>query len=121
MWSTSVEPAGEHTRAKPSAFSCPACRGVLWELDDGGLLHFRCRVGHAYSSPGVTAAQTAAVEDELCAALRGLDESLTLARRVAQREGTTEDGGIAALRSLQREVEREAAALRARLDRDHGT
>jgi len=37
----------------PSAFSCPACGGVLWELEDengGDLLRFRCRVGHAYTA-----------------------------------------------------------------------
>src|SRR5262249_53139874 len=32
---------------RPSAFSCPECGGVLWELDDGELPRFRCRAGHA--------------------------------------------------------------------------
>jgi two-component system chemotaxis response regulator CheB len=31
---------------KPSGFSCPECGGVLWEIEDGDLLRFRCRVGH---------------------------------------------------------------------------
>jgi two-component system chemotaxis response regulator CheB len=32
----------------PSTFSCPECGGILWELEEGGLLRFRCRVGHAF-------------------------------------------------------------------------
>lgn len=39
------EPPGQS-----SGFSCPACGGVLWEVDDGELLRFRCRVGHAYTA-----------------------------------------------------------------------
>src|SRR5207248_2272867 len=30
----------------PSAFSCPDCGGVLWEIDDENYPRFRCRVGH---------------------------------------------------------------------------
>ena len=33
-----------------SGFSCPDCGGRLWEIQDGGLLRFRCRVGHMYSA-----------------------------------------------------------------------
>src|SRR5207302_739863 len=44
----------EHMGA-PSAFSCPECGGVLWEIQDGDLLRFRCRVGHAFSVESVLA------------------------------------------------------------------
>ena len=34
---------------EPSPYSCPECGGVLWELKNGELMRFRCRVGHAYT------------------------------------------------------------------------
>lgn len=70
---------------KPSAFSCPECGGVLWELEDGSLLRFRCRVGHAFSSESVFAEQTEVLEKSLWAALKTLDEKVSLSQRLAVR------------------------------------
>lgn len=69
---------------KPSAFSCPECGGVLWELDDGALLRFRCRVGHAFSAESVLAEQTELLEKSLWVALKTLDEKVSLSRRMAE-------------------------------------
>jgi two-component system, chemotaxis family, protein-glutamate methylesterase/glutaminase len=33
-----------------SVLSCPDCGGVMWELDEGGVPHYRCHVGHAYTA-----------------------------------------------------------------------
>lgn len=33
----------------PSAITCPACHGCMWELRDGELMRYRCHVGYAYS------------------------------------------------------------------------
>jgi two-component system chemotaxis response regulator CheB len=67
----------------PSVFSCPECGGVLWEVHDGNLLRFRCRVGHAYSVDSVLAGQTETVEEALWTALKTLEESASLSRRLA--------------------------------------
>ncbi|MBV9691033.1 MAG: chemotaxis protein CheB [Ktedonobacteraceae bacterium] len=67
----------------PSVFSCPECGGVLWELQDGDLLRFRCRVGHAYSVDTVLAGQSEVVEEALWVALKTLEESISLSRRMA--------------------------------------
>ncbi len=37
----------------PSAFGCPECGGVLWELQEGELLRLRRRVGHAFAAEGL--------------------------------------------------------------------
>jgi two-component system chemotaxis response regulator CheB len=69
----------------PSRFTCPECQGVLWEIDDDELLRFRCRVGHAYSSESLLAGQFDAVEAALWAALRALEENISLSNRIGKR------------------------------------
>jgi two-component system chemotaxis response regulator CheB len=71
----------------PSTFGCPECGGVLWELRDGALVRFRCRVGHAYTANSLLAEQSDALEDALWAALRGLEEKASLLNRLAARAG----------------------------------
>lgn len=69
----------------PSQFACPECGGVLWEIDEEGLLRFRCRVGHAFTAQHLDASQRHATEAALWAALRALEESASLYRRMAKR------------------------------------
>jgi two-component system, chemotaxis family, protein-glutamate methylesterase/glutaminase len=50
---------------RPSGFSCPDCNGVLWEIQDGQLQRFRCRVGHAWSPESLLTQQSEALEAAL--------------------------------------------------------
>jgi two-component system chemotaxis response regulator CheB len=68
----------------PSVYSCPECGGVLWEVHDGELLRFRCRVGHAFSVESVLAAQSEQLEEALWTALKTLEENASLSRRMAK-------------------------------------
>jgi two-component system chemotaxis response regulator CheB len=75
-----------HTQAgMPSTMSCPECKGVLWEVKDGDLVRFRCRVGHAYSDEALLVYQSEQLEAALWTALRALEEHSALAKRLAAR------------------------------------
>lgn len=68
----------------PSGFICPDCGGSLWEMEQKGLLHFRCRVGHAWSPDSLLEEQAVELEEALWTALRALEEHSALAQRVAK-------------------------------------
>ena len=70
---------------RPSAFACPDCGGVLWELEENGFLRFRCRVGHAFTARNLSVEQQHAIETALWSALRALEESGALYKRLADR------------------------------------
>jgi two-component system chemotaxis response regulator CheB len=75
----------EDKPGNPSVFGCPDCGGILWELQDGELLRFRCRVGHAYGAEGLLSAQAEALDSALWSAFRALEENASLARELAER------------------------------------
>ena len=79
-------------RGDPSEFTCPECGGTLWEQQEGDLLRFRCRVGHAYSTESLLAEQREALEAALWGAVVALEERADLANRLA---GRMEDRGRA--------------------------
>jgi two-component system, chemotaxis family, protein-glutamate methylesterase/glutaminase len=82
------EISNEARLGHPSPFACPDCGGVLWEIEQDGFLRFRCRVGHAFTSKYLGAEQRHAVEAALWEAMRALEESASLYRRMAARAST---------------------------------
>ena len=86
----------EDRPGRVSVYSCPECHGSLWEVEDGGILRFRCRVGHIYSPDSMLAAQTDSVDRALWAALRSLEERAALTRRLADRARHRNHAGVAA-------------------------
>jgi two-component system chemotaxis response regulator CheB len=97
----------------PSVFSCPECHGTLWEVDDGGILRFRCRVGHVYSADSMLAAQTDDVDRALWTALRTLEERAALAHKLAERGRGRSQGWVdKAFTARANEAEREAQHIR---------
>ncbi len=70
---------------KPFSFvTCPSCHGSLTEKVDGSTLEFACHVGHAFSLRSLYSEQADQVESALWAAVRALEESTSLAQRLAE-------------------------------------
>lgn len=85
----------EDRPGRVSVYSCPECHGSLWEVEEGGILRFRCRVGHIYSPDSMLAAHTDSVDRALWAALRSLEERAALTRRLAERARLRRHNGVA--------------------------
>jgi two-component system chemotaxis response regulator CheB len=99
---------------KPSTFACPDCHGVLWEIEDSGdLTRYRCRVGHGYSAATLADAHSEHLENCMWAALRALEESASLARKMAERSRQKERHASAArFEEHARSKERQASMMR---------
>jgi two-component system chemotaxis response regulator CheB len=67
---------------KPSVFACPECHGVLWEMKDGKMVRYRCRVGHSYTETALKGEMDESTERALWAAMRALEEKAAMSRRL---------------------------------------
>ena len=70
---------------RPSEWPCPDCDGVLWEIEEGDAVRFRCRVGHAWSAEALLHQQRTKVEAALWMALRALEDRAALSRAMVAR------------------------------------
>ena len=103
----------------PSGFGCPECGGALWELRDGELFGFRCRVGHAYSPNSLLQEQAETLEEALWVALRALEERESLAHRMTEYASARGLGTVAARFTEQAEqMGRRATVVRRLLEND---
>lgn len=68
-----------------AGFVCPSCHGALTESNKGEYWQYRCHVGHVFSSDSLLAEQSEETERALWAAVRSLDESASIAERMATR------------------------------------
>jgi two-component system chemotaxis response regulator CheB len=78
--------ARNERRGEVSTYTCPECGGSLWQVDETGLIRFRCHVGHAYNGETLLAEQTEALEAALWTSVRTFREKSVLARQLALTE-----------------------------------
>jgi len=71
-------------------FNCPGCGGVLWMVDRGISMRYRCHTGHAYTAAALLAEQTKKIEETMWVALRMFEERRNLLTTVAEQQ----DGAI---------------------------
>lgn len=103
----------ERDAGQPSVFTCPDCGGTLWELEDRGVLRFRCRTGHAYNPASMLAAYDEKLESVLWASIRALQERRDLLRRMARRALQN------AQQTTRRRYEQQALEVEADIERLH--
>ena len=95
---TEIPELGESALADPvrpgryTAMTCPDCNGAMFELDDGNLVRYRCRVGHGWSPQSLLLRQVEAAEAAVWAAIRTLEEKAALHRKLAGRPSQPELG-----------------------------
>jgi two-component system chemotaxis response regulator CheB len=91
-----TEQARNQRRGEVSVFTCPECGGALWQVDETGMLRFRCHVGHAYRAEILLSEQTEALEAALWTAVRTFKEKSVLSRQLAHNERAGGDADTAA-------------------------
>jgi two-component system, chemotaxis family, protein-glutamate methylesterase/glutaminase len=94
--------------ARRSVLACPDCHGIMWEIDEGGLVRYRCHVGHAYSAELMSLAIDENLIRALGSALRALDERVAVVKTLqkqASEAGRTRIAESWASKVLQLECE----------------
>jgi two-component system, chemotaxis family, protein-glutamate methylesterase/glutaminase len=108
----------ERPQSPPSGFTCPECSGALWEVQDGELVRYRCRVGHVYSEEALVDGQAYTVEAALWTALEVLEERVELLGRVAARLDTAKPRSARQFRNTAATAAQRAELLRRALGVD---
>ena len=103
----------QDTFGPPTGLTCPDCGGALWEIEDGKLVRYRCHVGHQFTTEGLDAQQTDAVEGALWSAVRVLEEHSDLRKRMALRAEEAGMGVVSgSFEESARDSERQAHTIR---------
>lgn len=104
-----VEALGEQV-----PYNCPDCGGVLWQMEEGGLLRYRCHTGHAFTASVLLAQQTVKIEETLWVALRMFEERQNLLVTMSEKEDKKAPSSISRrAQDSQIHIERIRAMLKA--------
>jgi two-component system chemotaxis response regulator CheB len=96
-----------------SVLTCPDCDGVMWEIDEGDLVRFRCHQGHAYTAEVMSVALDESVRRALGSSLRALEERVALFEKLARQAHNQRSERVAAAWTEKaQELEHEARVIR---------
>ena len=70
---------------KPAAQTCPECGGAMSKQTLGTIARYRCHIGHAMTAEVLAVAELYALEKEINAVLRSLNERLFLCEEIAKK------------------------------------
>lgn len=79
------EMTAEYKLGQPVAVTCPDCGGAPRRTELGTLTRFGCHIGHVHTAEVMVAAQFAAMEGYLEAAMRSLSDQGELCRQMAEK------------------------------------
>ncbi|MFO7553245.1 MAG: chemotaxis protein CheB [Haliea sp.] len=112
----SVEALGDQV-----PFNCPDCGGVLWKVEEGDLLRYRCHTGHAFTSSVLLAQQAVKIEETLWVALRMFEERQNLLVTMGSKGSSASASSISQrARDSQVHIDRIRAMLKASDNEHHG-
>ncbi|MEO6174756.1 MAG: chemotaxis protein CheB [Flavobacterium circumlabens] len=93
-------------------FNCPGCGGVLWKMNKGPDLRYRCHTGHAYTAAALLTEQTMKIEETMWTALRMFEERKNLLTTIAQdQKGATATSAKERAKMSQIHIDRIRAIL----------
>jgi len=88
-------------------FNCPGCGGVLWQVDKGDSLRYRCHTGHAYSAKFLLEEQNKRIEETMWVALRMFEERKNLLTTMSkQMKGKSADSALERAEYSQKHIDR---------------
>lgn len=87
-----------------SPYTCPECSGVLMQLQEGGILRFRCHTGHAYSVESLLASIGESIEKTLWNTVRALEENMLLLRHLGGHAAEQRDDPLARRLALKAQI-----------------
>jgi two-component system chemotaxis response regulator CheB len=93
-------------------FNCPGCGGVLWKMNEGPDVRYRCHTGHAYTAAALLAEQTMKIEETMWTALRMFEERKNLLTTIAKdQRGSTATSANERAKMSQVHIDRIRAIL----------
>jgi two-component system chemotaxis response regulator CheB len=82
-----IESESKEMRSELTDITCPDCRGTIWEIRNGSVVEYRCRIGHAYSPRSMLAEHFSAQEKVIWQSIVALEEGSDLSTRLADKLG----------------------------------